>query len=201
MLLITVEGFVLDPRVILQISPAIEHGAIKAIQGIIVHQTGGASAKSSLDSYKKPNANGAHFLIDKDGTIYQTASVRKITYHVGPLKSRCELEGSCSVDEQKLNKVWNVKAQHQREMQKSVPARFPSNLDAIGIELVGEAILPNGGVKNRDETYVAATEKQNASLKWLVSGLVEALKFSRNEIFTHPTVSRKLGSEASTAKW
>jgi N-acetyl-anhydromuramyl-L-alanine amidase AmpD len=201
MLLIDVSGSVIDPSVILKISPNIEHGQMKTIQGIIVHQTGGATAQSSLDSYKNPNANGAHFLIDKDGTVYQTASVYKITRHVGSLKSRCELEGSCSLDEQKLNKVWNVKAQNKREMQKSVPTRFPSNLDAIGIELVGEAMLPNGGVKNRDEVYVSATEKQNQSLKWLVSGLVEALKFSKNEIFTHPTVSRKNGTEASTAKW
>src|SRR5260221_2436758 len=53
------------------IAPTIERGEMKEIHGIIVHQTGGSTAQSSIDSYKNPSANGAHFLIEKDGTIYQ----------------------------------------------------------------------------------------------------------------------------------
>jgi hypothetical protein len=34
-----------------------------------VHQTGGANAASSLSSYAKADATGAHFLIDRDGTV------------------------------------------------------------------------------------------------------------------------------------
>jgi N-acetyl-anhydromuramyl-L-alanine amidase AmpD len=53
------------------------------VQGIIVHQTGSPTARSTLNGYGVARANGAHFLIDKDGTIYQTASVLKQTAHVG----------------------------------------------------------------------------------------------------------------------
>src|ERR1035437_8490823 len=53
---------------------------------------GGANAQSALSSYNNPSANGTHFLIDKDGTIYQTASVFQQTWHVGKLRSRCRSE-------------------------------------------------------------------------------------------------------------
>ena len=36
----------------------IERGDMKIVRGIIVHQTGGATAASSLASYKSPRANG-----------------------------------------------------------------------------------------------------------------------------------------------
>ncbi|MCS0611914.1 N-acetylmuramoyl-L-alanine amidase, partial [Massilia kyonggiensis] len=69
------QGYVLNARVQRTPRPLIEHGALQRISGIIVHQTGGASGASSLSSYTMQNANGTHFLIDKDGTIYQTASL------------------------------------------------------------------------------------------------------------------------------
>src|ERR1035438_9173041 len=72
-------GYVRDPKVTLAIRPRIEHGQMGHIIGIIVHQTGSSTAKSSLDSYLLEGANGAHFLIDKDGTIYQTASLFRAT--------------------------------------------------------------------------------------------------------------------------
>jgi hypothetical protein len=64
------------------------------IQGIIVHQTGSPTARSTLNS-DGPRANGAHFLIDKDGTIYQTASLLKQTAHVGRLRARCIARSIC----------------------------------------------------------------------------------------------------------
>jgi N-acetyl-anhydromuramyl-L-alanine amidase AmpD len=71
-------------------SPEIERGRrTSAITGIVVHQTDADTSASSLNSYKRPKANGAHFLIDTDGTIYQTAAIYQRTNHVGPLKARC----------------------------------------------------------------------------------------------------------------
>jgi N-acetyl-anhydromuramyl-L-alanine amidase AmpD len=57
----------------------IERGEMKIVRGIIVHHTGGSTAASSLESYKNPRANGAHFLIERDGTIYQTAPLGAAT--------------------------------------------------------------------------------------------------------------------------
>lgn len=83
------DGMLLDNRVILQRFTSIEHGPLAGVQAIVVHQTDASAAQHSLNSYKT-EGNGAHFLIDKNGQIYQTASMHKRCYHVGRLiKSKC----------------------------------------------------------------------------------------------------------------
>lgn len=201
MLLIDSQGVITDSRVTNAISPSIEHGTMASVQGIVVHQTGGASAQSALDSYRRSGANGAHFLIDKDGSIYQTASVYRQTWHIGKLKSRCMMESRCSPAEQRSNAHFNPTKENQREMKKSVPDRFPSNQDSIGIELVGEALPSGASVPDAKRTFEPVTEAQNKSLKWLVQELTTSLGFSTTEVFRHPTVSRKNPTEASTAQW
>lgn len=193
MLGIDATGMLVDPKVKRVRHPVIERGEMKSVSGIIVHQTGAATAKSTLNSYKQHFATGAHFLIDKDGTIYQTASVYRQTWHVGKLKARCLLENRCSSDEARALKKFNPSGEHEREIKKSAPNRFPSNEDSIGIELVGE-VTPGGG-------YAAVTAAQNASLSWLVSQLIQALSLRSTEVFRHPTVSRKNPTEASSARW
>lgn len=203
MLNIDDKGVISDPRILNSISSNIEHGAMPVVQGIIVHQTDSPTAKSTFNSYSNPKANGAHFLIDKDGTIYQTASVTRKTYHVGQLRSRCLAEMTCEPAELKLAKKWNPKGENIRERAKNVPNRFPSNDDSIGIELVGKS-YPNpdkADVKNEPVIYEVVTPEQNASLKWLVGELREALKVPLTEIYRHPVVSHKTKSEARTASW
>lgn len=109
----------------------IERGDMSQVNGIVIHQTGASTAASTFSSYAKRGANGAHFLIDKDGTIYQTASLLKATNHVGKLRSRCEAEQSCPKSNSSVNDM------HDRETAKNAGERYPSNQDAIGIELVG----------------------------------------------------------------
>src|SRR5690606_8060251 len=46
------------------------------VNGIVVHQTGGSTAQSTFNSYRN-STTGAHFLVEKDGKIYQTASLHK----------------------------------------------------------------------------------------------------------------------------
>lgn len=199
MLNIDDKGVISDSRIINSISSYIEHGPMPIVQGIIVHQTDSSTASSSLNSYSNPKANGAHFLIDKDGTIYQTASVYKSTWHVGKLRSRCLAEMTCEPAELKLAQKWDPNGTHRREKVKNVPNRFPSNDDSIGIELVGKA-LPNPA-KKPPKVYEAVTPEQNASLKWLVGKLREALNVPLTEIYRHPVVSHKTDSEAETASW
>jgi N-acetyl-anhydromuramyl-L-alanine amidase AmpD len=201
MLHIDQKGIIEDQRMVKAISPNIERGPMLSIAGLIVHQTGGASAQSSLDSYKNAGANGAHFLIDKDGTIYQTASIKKQAWHTGKLKSRCMFEARCSTAESKLNAKFSPSAENKREMKKSVPDRFPSNQDAVGIELVGEALPRGAALPEEKKTYEAVSKPQNDSLSWLVKELSLTLRLPLTEVFRHPTVSRKNPSEASTARW
>ena len=200
MLQIDKNGVVLNDKVSNAISPKIEHAAMPVVRGIIVHQTGGATAQSSLSSYKTAGANGAHFLIDKDGSIYQSASVYKQTWHVGKLRSRCMMELKCSIEETKLNKSFNPSKEHQRESAKSVPDRYPSNEDSIGIELVGVATALDAK-KPLELTYENVTAEQNKSLQWLVAELEMTLNIATTEVFRHPVVSRKNASEASSAQW
>jgi N-acetyl-anhydromuramyl-L-alanine amidase AmpD len=182
-----------DSRVTPERHSNIERGELKVIRGIIVHQTGGASAQSTLGGYRAKNGNGAHFLIDKDGTIYQTASLYCQTAHVGKLRARCVAEHSCSPVDVKALKVFSPRRENAREMEKLVPERYPANADSIGIELVG---MPDA-----NGVYESASPEQNASLKWLVDTLLNAFRVSSSEVFRHPTVSRKTESEAASARW
>jgi N-acetyl-anhydromuramyl-L-alanine amidase AmpD len=200
MLEIGKEGVVSNPNIRNSISPHIEHGAMPVVQGIIVHQTDSSTAQSSLSSYGNPKSNGAHFLIDKDGTIYQTASVYKSTWHVGKLRSRCLAEMTCAPAELKLAQKWDVDGTHKREKVKSVPDRYPSNDDSIGIELVGQA-FPLEEKDPDKRTYEALSLEQAASLKWLVSEIRETLNVPLTEIYRHPVVSYKNKTEAGLATW
>jgi N-acetyl-anhydromuramyl-L-alanine amidase AmpD len=201
MLYITKDGHVdAGARIKMKIISNIENGKMEKVNGIVVHQTGGPTAESALSQYRTPKANGAHFLIDKDGTIYQTASLYKVTNHVGKMQSRCVVTRQCSPAEFKrmhdLESAWKPTQISRIEEKKSFPDRFPSNTDAIGIELVGEA----PGKENK-EVFVEVTDAQNASLQWLTKELMETLNVSMSEVYKHPHIARKNKTEARSAKW
>ncbi|WCM93866.1 N-acetylmuramoyl-L-alanine amidase [Acidovorax sp. NCPPB 2350] len=186
-------GKVQDPRVKLSIYSTIERGEMKVINGIIVHQTGAATAQSSFNSYKGSDPNGAHFLLDKDGTIYQTASIYQKTYHVGFIKSRCMVEHKCTPADVKALKGKTVGRQIGTvEKHKSFPNRYPDNSDSIGIEIVSAV---------RGQTFEPVTGAQQQSLTWLIAELTSTLGISVQEIYRHPQVSWKNETEASTAQW
>jgi N-acetyl-anhydromuramyl-L-alanine amidase AmpD len=193
-------GRVAHPKVRLAISLHIERGPMTHVQGIIVHQTGSPTARSTLNGYGVARANGAHFLIDKDGTIYQTASVLKQTAHVGSLRSRCIATRMCSRTETQALLRMGARERNRHEMGKQVPDRYPSNEDSIGIEIVGQA-FPLNETRSERQTYEAVTTEQNASLKWLVQALATTLGVPMTEVFRHPVVSQKNMSEAATATW
>ena len=204
MLYITRNGHVDAERVKVKIFERIERGRMDKVNGIVVHQTGGSTAGSTFSSYAKKGErrpDGAHFLIDKDGSIYQTASLYKSTNHVGVLRSRCLEIRRCSDTEIKTAREVFGKNQYKKlsrfESQKGFPSRYPSNTDSIGIEIVGMPISGEG----ENAIYETVTEAQNSSLKWLIKELVETLGVAMNEIYRHPQVSYKVKSEAGTAKW
>ena len=192
MLFISKHGHVDAERVKVKIFPAIERGRLDRVNGIVVHQTNGPTANSTFWSYEKEGANGAHFLIEKDGTIYQTASLYKITNHVGLLRSRCLEKKDCPpVEIEKVSRMKRtIRSRH--ETKKSWPDRYPSNSDSIGIEIVGSS---------KDNIYEPVTTQQNNSLKWLVSELIETFRIALREVYRHPEISYKQETEASTAQW
>jgi N-acetyl-anhydromuramyl-L-alanine amidase AmpD len=198
-LIVDKDGMVVDARVVLKRYVGLERGEMKKINGIIVHQTTAAKAQSTFNSYSQKGANGAHFLIDKDGTIYQTASVFRRANHVGQMQQRCIIENRCTPAELSALKRWTPKAQTAHELAKSHPDRYPSNSDSIGIEIVGLATPIPG--KEDTSTFEMVNEGQNASLAWLVRSIGAALGVSMKEVFRHSRVGRKQADEASSAKW
>ena len=209
---IDTDGMIIHARVRSARSQIIERGRRTVpITGIVVHQTDADTAASSLSSYTRPKANGAHFLIDTDGTIYQTAAIYQRTNHVGPLKARCLLTGRCIPAYGPKNS--GVDTMHRIEMTKPPSGRYPSNMEAIGIEMVGRARLPadfklplnnkltSDELRGRYGVYVTPTAAQNQSLSWLVKVLEESMQIAPSEVFRHPEASRKNTTEAQGANW
>ncbi|RTQ36944.1 N-acetylmuramoyl-L-alanine amidase [Variovorax gossypii] len=206
-------GMISHARVRHARSPQIERGKrVGAITGIVVHQTDADTLSSSLNSYRNPKANGAHFLIDKDGTIYQTAAIYQRTNHVGPLKARCLVIPKCTLRD--FPEKVGPTAMHRIEMLKAPPDRYPGNMEAVGIEMVGRAKLPAGfrpipeeatwpieKLRGRHGIFDTPTAAQNQSLSWLVRVLQDSLQMTEGEVFRHPVVSRKNPTEAQGANW
>ncbi len=203
---------IIHPRVKLARSPAIERGKRTAtITSIVVHQTDASTAASTLNSYKRHKMNGAHFLIDLDGTIYQTAAIYQRTDHVGLLKAKCLAIGTCTPKDYAKT---GVQGMHRIEMRKAVGERYPSNMEAVGIEMVGRAELPKGfkppekqsrrplhELRGEFAVYPTPTAAQNQALTWLVESLQDSMMLSPSEVFKHPEVSRKNLTEAKGANW
>ncbi|WP_034916298.1 peptidoglycan recognition family protein [Erwinia sp. 9145] len=203
MLYIDEKGHVDAARIIVKIFKTIERGKLDKVNGIVVHQTDSPTARSTFNSYQNAGANGAHFLIDKDGTIYQTASLFRITWHVGKIKSRCFMTQKCDPAEFKrvaeLEKSWkNSDKISKSEHAKNFPNRFPINSDSVGIEIVGQSITM---VKGQERVYERVNSFQNEALRWLIHELADTLQVTMNEIYRHPETSRKTSTEASTAQW
>ncbi len=193
------DGMLISPKVIFKRFKMIEHGDLLNVHGIVIHQTDSGDALSTFNSYCE-NANGAHFLIGKDGRIYQTASLNKRCFHIGRfIKSKCiELKGSECKDSD-LSKLlaldWlrRVKAIDRIERIKAYPYRFPVNSDSIGVELVGKHI--------DDKRYEATSVLQNTSLQWLIGELCTLFGTDKDDIYRHPEISYKHPGEAASATW
>jgi N-acetyl-anhydromuramyl-L-alanine amidase AmpD len=192
-------GMLVDSRIKQKQFLSIEHGNLDAVSAIVVHQTDGGSAQAAFNSYSG-GSNGAHFLIDKDGTIYQTASLNKRCYHVGRLiRSKCLTIDRKTCNSESMTKIlamsWTkqINALDEHERAKSYPERYPVNSDSIGIELVGKHL--------DDKTYEAITIEQNASLQWLLDKLFGQFSLTSGDVYRHPEVSYKNPGEASSAQW
>jgi len=192
------------------------------IRGIVVHQTNTLTADKTFTGYTGLKANGAHFLIDIDGTIYQTASLFDQANHVGAIKARCLYEMTCPKVELEAGlKDWNerpwlnkgTERSHNNEKGKAFPIRFPKNEDSIGIECQGMAWIYNkNGEKAEDQNqnrkllageyydFDPLTIEQKESLKWLILFLSEKLSVPFTEIYRHPEIAFKERAEAISAK-
>jgi N-acetyl-anhydromuramyl-L-alanine amidase AmpD len=161
MLAMDKEGRINNPKIKQHLVTGLARGKMGVVHGIVVHQTGGATAAAAFAGYKA-RPFGTHFLIDKDGSIYQNASLLYYTAHIGKLKAHCIAEHRCTPVEMKRYAAFNPSLQNRFEMKKEAGQRYPWNGDSIGIELVGEA---------PKDKFVNVTTAQNSSLRWLVREL------------------------------
>jgi len=219
MLNIDSNGMIANSRIKLKRFMTLERdefdGRLQGVHAIIVHQTDTLIAP--FGSYSQKNANGSHFVIDKDGTIYQTASLYHQVDHVGLIQARCLEKHACTdvdklaFEQMKLGRrskkrpnQAEYKAIHLWEKFKPYPVRFPANLDSIGIEIVSKAYNPDGSLPVTDSyraIFEPVNDVQNQSLRWLVGELKQTLGRPTIEILPHPRAGRKNPDEASSAKW
>jgi len=206
MLSIDNDGVIRDARIKVELIPQISHGPLPQIDAIVVHQTDSSTAKGTLAGYRTgAKGTGAHLLIDKDGGLYQTVSLHQKCWHVGPILSKCYQKHSCvPKDEEYYRSLAKItggingsyaRAMDKREEIKKYPDRYPSNSDAIGIEIVGKSLDEFGN------QYESLTAQQQQSLHWLIDGLLDSLHLQRTDIYRHPQVSRKGRGEAADATW
>ena len=197
------DGVIRNTRIKNDIYSQIEKGKLIKVNAIVLHQTGSNSSESAYFSYKS-GQNGAHFLIEKNGSIVQTARINQKCWHVGAIRSKCYELKSCSV--QGFNEVQavlfkkgesyalRVKKLNRLESDKDYPERYPTNEDSIGIEIVGAFDL-------KLNQYEMVSREQNIALAWLVKLLQTALDMDDDDIYRHPEVSYKKPSEAKSATW
>ena len=85
---------------------------------LVIHFTAGASAKSSVEFWRSPQAKGAeaHIIIDRDGTVYQIRATNQRADHAGVSRWRCPRTGkvfeflnSCSIGIELANAGDNAK--------------------------------------------------------------------------------------------
>jgi N-acetyl-anhydromuramyl-L-alanine amidase AmpD len=200
--LATIEkGLMVDKSVEVKTYPSIEHGALLSVTSIVLHRTDSSTAASVLNAYKSGQKTGAHFLIEKDGKIYQTASLERICWHVGILQPRCVNESTCDPTELKnINALLHQKGLSfskrarnvsSHENTKAYPLRYPANSDSVGIEVVGR-FLPS------TKDYEAPTQSQLFQTKWLTQQLVDHYKLKLlSDVYSHGAIARKEATEGA----
>jgi hypothetical protein len=195
------DGFLTDPGITRTPVPRLEHGAMAQVDGIVLHRTESATAASTLSTWRTRAAEtGAHFLIDTDGTIHQTASVNQQAWHVGPIRSRGEVEGTITPgDQRELDAAragrpeWQgaaVRAASGVEATRPYPERYPTNGDSVGIEVVGR-------YNAATQTWDAPTAAQTASIQRLVGSLQRNFGLTDNDVYQHDVISRKTLGEGA----
>jgi N-acetyl-anhydromuramyl-L-alanine amidase AmpD len=201
MLVIDKEGWINNSKITKEHRSAIEHSPIGIVNAVVLHRTDSSNAASVLNAWKT-KTEGTHFLISENGTIYQTASLKKQCWHVGKLYAKCSITSSCTEADAKAmeailhkkNMSWGQKFKliTRGELKKSYPERFPHNHDSLGIEIVGM-------IKAGSEIYESPNKSQMDSIFWLLDEIVSTYQVSLKDIYAHGEIAHKEESEGAAA--
>lgn len=192
------EGYIRNAKVIVDPIPELNKGDINVINAVVLHRTFSATKESALSSFK--SGIGAHFLIDKNGDIYQTAHLSMYVYHIGYIQARCENEKTCtSTDKEKLDEIKKQKNKkisekfkeiHEYEILKNYPIRYPYNGDAVGIEVVAM-------YDDKTKKWEVPTTKQKKSVNYLVDILRNIYELSEKDVYEHDKIGHKTLGEGA----
>lgn len=195
------DGYLTDAGIVHTPIARIGHGPMPQVNGIVLHRTESSTAASTLATWRTREAGtGAHFLIDRDGTIHQTVSVDRQAWHVGAIRSRGEVEGTIPPqDQRELDAARNgqaewrgtaVRAVSRVESTRPYPERYPTNADSIGIEVVGR-------YDPATQAWDAPTPEQTAAIRRLMGSLQRNFGLNDEDVYQHDVISRKTPGEGA----
>jgi hypothetical protein len=191
------DGFLTDQNITQTRIAALEGGNLNAVNGIVLHRTAGSTAAGTLGHWRgQANPNGTHFLIDRDGTIHQTASLNQTTSHIGRIRSRGEEEGTLTPEER--TQLANTRAApgndfqavHRLESGKPYPQRYPTNGDSVGIEVVAT-------YNETTKRWQDPSPQQVESIRRLVGILQTNYGLNDRDIYEHDKISYKAQGEGA----
>lgn len=190
-------GYVQNAEFVHQPIAALEKRDMAEPKAIILHRTDGASVESALAA--ATSGIGTHFYIDKDGTVYQAASLLKHTSQVGRIRSRCYEEGACTEDEAATIRGfgWAPRRLHDHEKVKSYPVRYPMNEDSIGIETVSRCVKNCGPNDKGTPEWEAPTVRQSESIANLIAILQQEYSLGDADVYEHDFISYKTAGEGA----
>ncbi len=191
------DGYLTDPNITRTSIPALERNPLPDVNGIVMHRTTGSTAQGTINHWRdQDRPNGTHFLIDRDGTIHQTASLNSNTAHVGNIRSRAEVEGTLTPEgRQELAATRRLPTNDyadvsRLESARPYPDRYPTNRDSIGIEVVAT-------YNERSRTWQEPTEAQRASIQRLVGSLQQNYGLNDRDVYEHDRISYKTQGEGA----
>lgn len=164
---------------------------------IVLHRTDGASVASALGAAR--SGIGTHFYVDKDGTVYQAASLLKHTLHVGRIRSRCYEGGTCLASEMRTIRDfgWAPKRVHDHEKAKPYPARYPMNEDSVGIETVSRCVRSCQPGDQGTPEWEPPTAEQSRSIANIIAILKRAYGLLDADVYEHDRISYKTPGEGA----
>ena len=193
---------------------AAEKGALERINGIVLHRTASGKMQKTKDILDGLKKNGTHFLIDRDGTIYQAASLLNATQHVGPIRAKFKIDKNLVKSKDYHNgyddlwkdgqavPIWTNSTEYNqrrigvffRESYKPYPHRYVYNRDSIGIEVV--ASYDSNPKKQTSPLWESTTKEQLASIRHLVNLLKSLYNLSDEDVYKHNVIAYKTDNEA-----
>lgn len=194
-------GYLTDPGIVQTPITRISHAPMLQVNGVVLHRTESSTAASTLSTWRTREAGtGAHFLIDRDGTTHQTVSIKRQAWHVGAIRSRGEVEGTITNEDQreldaarKGQVEWRgpaVRAVSRLESTRPYPERYPTNADSIGIEVVGR-------YRPATQDWDPPSPEQSAALRRLMGSLQRNFGLTDEDVYEHDAISRKTPGEGA----